>query len=192
MSDSPKRAGFAPARRIVFAAATVVASVTILATASAAPITSGKTVIKPDQDTFEALADMSIGVEPTGAAKFGHNGFKFPVSGGKTGGQSGKTIIDHRGGIAFFTEGGPSVKFSKLEIQAGNKVKVFAKSNHAAVRFLDIKGGQVSGTDTSLTVKGSKVTLAKAGAGVLSETFDADIQKGVPIGTGNLKATVGG
>jgi hypothetical protein len=192
VSDSPKRAGFARPRIIVFAAAVVVASVTILATASAAPITGGKTVLKPDQDTFEALADMSIGVEPTGAAKLGNNGFKFPISGGKLS-QSGKTVIDHRGGIAFFTEGGGSVKFSKLEAQAGaNKVKVFAKSDHSEVRFLDVKGGKVSGTDTSLTVKGAKASLAKPGAAILSEVFDTDIQKGVPVGVFNVKATIGG
>ena len=46
---------------------------------------------------------MSIGVEPTGAATLSNNGFEFPISGGEIGGQAGKTIIDHRGGIAFIT-----------------------------------------------------------------------------------------
>jgi hypothetical protein len=85
-------------------AVAVAGSLALVTSSSAEPVTGGNTLLKPDTGTFEGLADMSIGVDTTGAAKFGNKGAKFPVTGGIVG-EAGKDTIEHKGGIAFFREG---------------------------------------------------------------------------------------
>ena len=105
---------------------------------SPTPVTGGKTVLKFDQATGEGFADMSIGIQTTGAAKSGKHGFNFPIKGGDVN-TGPKGAIDHSGGLAFFTEGGPGVKFTKFAVKIGkNKTKLFAKSGGAEVRFIDL------------------------------------------------------
>jgi hypothetical protein len=166
----------------------------ISAAASADPVTGGKTVLKLDPDTAEGLADMSIGVTTTGAGKDGKNGLSFPIKGGDVK-EGPKGEITHRGGLGFFTEGGPGVKFTQFIVKIGTKkTKVFAKSDHAAVRFmdLDLSDATISGSaGANLKIKGADATLAKAGANVLSSTFDFPFRKGIPLGTVTIKAAVG-
>ena len=151
-------------------------------------------MLKPDQDTFEALADMSIGVETTGAATFGKNGAKFPISGGDIK-EGPRGSIEHRGGLAFFTEGGPGLKVSKFFVKIGKaKTKLFAKSGGAEVRFLDLdlKNATIGGSaGVNLTIKGAKAKLAKPAAQVMTDVFDFPFKKGIPIGTINVKAQIG-
>ena len=161
--------------------------------AGADPVTGGKTVLKFDQATGEGFADMSIGIDTTGAAKNGKRGFSFPIKGGDVN-EGPKGTIDHRGGLAFFTEGGPGVKFTKFAVKIGkNKTKLFAKSGGAEVRFmdLDLSTATIGGSaGTNLKIKGAEATLAKAGAEVLSTTFDFPFRKGIPMGTVTVKASL--
>src|SRR3712207_5637653 len=127
MRLSVKRAGPAGA----------VTGVLALAPASAAadPVTGGKTVLKPERDTLEGIADMSIGVETAGAASSGNKGFKFPVNGGDVN-EGPRGDITRRGGLIFFTEGGPGLKISKFTLKIGaNNAKLFGKSGGAEVKF---------------------------------------------------------
>ncbi len=184
--------------RAAAAVAVAGASLALVASAGAESVTGGKSVLKPDQATFEGFADMSIGVEATGAAKFGSKGAKFPVSGGDVDIDAATPtgLVNHRGGLAFFTEGGPGVKFSKFVVKLGkNKTKLFAKSGGAEVRFIDIKGvGETAGGGDSgvVVLKNAKATLAKEGAAVLTETFDFPFRKGIPLGKFTLKANFSG
>jgi hypothetical protein len=179
--------------RLLAVALAVGGSLGLVASSSAEPVTGGKTVLKPDVDTFEALADMSIGVDTTGAASFGNRGAKFPISGGIVG-EAGKDTIEHKGGIAFFREGGAGVKVSKLTVVLGkNKGKVFGKSDGAELAFLklDLSESEGSGVPGSITIKGAAASLTRQSAAVLSEAFDEDIRKGVPMGELKIKASVG-
>jgi Htaa len=178
----------------VLPAALVAGALALAPATNADPVSGGKTVLKPDADTFEALADMSIGVETTGAAKDGKNGLSFPITGGDVK-EGPKGEIDHKGGIAFFTEGGGSVKFSKFAVKIGkNKTKVFAKSDKATVRFfdLDLSDATISGSaGTNLKIKGAEATLAKQGAQVMSDVFNFPFKKGIPLGSVTVKASIG-
>lgn len=192
--EEAKRSRARIAARATAAVAVAGASLALVASAGAEQVTGGKTVLKPDQATFEGFADMSIGIEATGAAKFGGKGAKFPVSGGDVdiANATPTGLINHRGGLSFFTEGGPGVKFSKFVIKLGkNKSKLFAKSGGAELRFIDIKGvGETAGggDDGVVAIPNAKATLAKEGAEVLSETFDFPFRKGIPLGKINVKA----
>ena len=170
---------------------TLIVAALVVPAAVADPVTGGKTVLKFDQATGEGFADMSIGIEPTGAAQSKKHGFNFPISGGDVK-KGPKGTINHRGGLAFFTEGGPGVKFTKFQVKIGkNKTKLFAKSGGAQVRFidLDLSDATIGGSaGTNLKIKGADATLAKAGAQVLSETFNFPFRKGIPLGTVTVKA----
>ena len=177
-------------RRTAVAGTAVAASLALSATTAAAPLTDGKTTLKPDPDTMEGLADMSIGVEATGRAEFGANAAKFPITGGDVDSPT-KGSIEHTGGLAFFSEGGPSVKFSKFFVELRAKgPKLFAKSGGAEVRFmdLDLENAEFGVTESRLFVTGAEAALAKEGAEVLSETFGFPFRKGNPVGTIKVRA----
>jgi hypothetical protein len=180
--------------RTVIATA-VMALVSLLAMAalsSANGVVSGKTKLKPDSDTFEALADMSIAVETTGKAEFKPSGAKFPVSGGDIDPTAGfQGIYGHRGGLMFSRSDGAAIKFKHLTIEIEqNKAKLFASASGSELKLAALKNGQIAGTDTSFQLKDAEAELAKQGAEALSETFDFDFHKGIPLGTVTTKATV--
>jgi len=184
--------------RIGLAAVAAVAMTIATASAAADPVTGGKTVLKPDLDTFEGFADMSMSVGATGAARDAAKGVVFPISGGDVR-EGPKGSVEHRGGLVFAqnTPGGEILKLSKFTVRigAGGKTKLFAKSDHSEIRFLDLDlsdatiGGS-AGTD--LKIKGADATLAKPAAQLFSEVFDFPFRKGIPIGSMNLNATVSG
>ena len=174
----------------------VAAAMTVAGTAGADPVSGGKSVFKPDVDTFEGLADMSISVGATGAAEDKKRGVNFPISGGDV--KAGpKGTINHKGGLVFSrnTAEGGKVKFTQFIVKLGaTKAKLFAKSEHSAVRFmdLDLSDATISGSaGANLKIKGADASLAKAGAGVLTDTFAFPFQKGIPMGTMTVKAQVG-
>src|SRR5687767_6650083 len=117
-----------------------IAALTVAGTAGADPVTGGKSLFRPDVDTFEGFADMTISVGATGAAEDTPKGVTFPVTGGDfDAGPEGS--IEHRGGLVFSrnTAEGGVVKFTQFIVKVGKrKAKVFAKSDHAAVRFMDL------------------------------------------------------
>ena len=188
LSSSKRKRALVIAPLVAFCAALILAPASLADT-----VTGGKTVLKFDQATGEGFADMSIGIQSTGAAKDGKHGFNFPIKGGNV--KSGpKGLIDHKGGLAFFTEGGPGVKFTKFSVKIGKKkTKLFAKSGGAAVRFmdLDLSHATISGSaGTNLKIKNADADLGKAGAQVLSDTFSFPFHKGIHMGTMTIKATV--
>lgn len=184
-------------RRSIGAAVAVgLAAALIPAAASAGQVTGGKTVLHPDQATFEGFADMSISVGATGAAVDGHRGVKFPITGGDVT-DAPKGSIEHKGGLVFSRNTAESgvVKFTKftVKISASGKAKLFAKSDHSEVRFidLDLTDADVTATPgTKLRIKNAAATLAKQGAAVLTDVFDFPFRKGIPIGLVTIKATL--
>jgi hypothetical protein len=170
------------------------AVLSVLSMATAASADSGgigTTKLALDPDTAEALADMGIGIEPTGNARFAQGFLKFEVKNGQI--VDGKGQLAHTGGIAMSMEGGSSVKFTQFILKVGNsKGKVFAKSDHAAVRLFDVDlTGQAAGrSEFNFRVKEAPTTLAKPGAEVLSDTFDFPFRKGTDIGLLTAKADV--
>jgi hypothetical protein len=181
------------ARVLTALVATAAAVALALATAAvASPVSSGKTKLALDPDTVEGFADMGIGITTTGAARTAQGFLKFPVKGGDIK-PNGRGEVDHKGGIAFFREGDVenpgSVKFSQFIVKIGaDKAKVFAKSDHAAVRLFDIDlEGQAQGRAFDFRIKDADTTLAKEGAQVLSDTFDFPFDKGIDMGHTTIK-----
>jgi hypothetical protein len=182
-------------KRLAAGAATILA-LALAGPAGADPVTGGKSVLDPDVDTFEGFADMSISVGATGAARDTPKGVDFPVSGGNLR-KNLKGQVPQHGGLVFSrnTAEGGVVKLSQfITVFDGTKAKVFAKSDHAAVRFLDLDLNAVStnATGTRTTIHRAKATLAKQGADVLSDTFDFPFRKGIPMGKMTIKLDLEG
>ena len=182
--------------RIAIVGAVAAAALFVVTAASADPVTGGKTAFHPDQDTFEGFADMSISVGATGAARDGRNAVNIPIKGGDIG-EGPKGSIEHKGGLVFAqnTSSGEIVKFTQftIEIAASGKTKLFAKSEHSEVRFmdLDISDATISGSaGTDLKIKNAEASLGKQGAAVLTEAFDFPFGKGIPMGTMTIKASL--
>ena len=176
---------------VAIAAASVAAMLAMGALSSANGVKSGKTKLRPDVDTFEALADMSISVETTGQAEFKPSGAKFPISGGDIDPNAGfQGIYGHKGGLMFSRSDGASVKFNRLEIVIDKQVKLFAFADDDPIKLAKLQGGAIAGTDTEFEVQNFKTLLSKQGAEVLTETFDFPFQKGIPLGRITSKATI--
>jgi hypothetical protein len=173
--------------------ALVLAMAMVVAQTSANGVKSGKTKLKPDPDTFEALADMSIAVETTGAAEFKPSGARFPVSGGDIDPTAGfQGIYGHKGGLLFSrSTDGAEVKFRHLTIEIEkNKAKLFASASGGELKLAKLVDGKLSGTDTSFQLKKAETSLSRQGAEALTETFDFPFRKGIPLGTVTTKATI--
>ena len=179
-------------RRSALATAAAIASLALAATSAAAPVTGGKTLLRPDRGTVEGLADMGIGIETSGQAGFGSKGAKFPITGGDVDARDPvRGSIEHAGGLVFFTEGGASVKFSKFVIRLRSEgPKLFAKSDGAEVRFLDLdlERAVIGVSERNYQINNADATLAKEGAAVLTETFGFPFEKGIRAGEVNLRA----
>ncbi|MQA74621.1 MAG: hypothetical protein GEU88_09830 [Solirubrobacterales bacterium] len=191
--DAGKEVRAGLAARVALPVVAIAAMLALAAPASADRVTGGKTVLTPDDDTFELLADSSVGIEATGAAKENKNGYAFPIRGGNVK-EGPRGSIEHRGGLAFFTEGGAGDKFSQFTAQIGKrKVKVFAKSDKSEIRFLDLDldDARIGGSEgVNLNIKG-EAELAKEAAKVLSADFDVPLRKGDDMGVLKIRAKVG-
>jgi hypothetical protein len=180
------RDGAATTRRLTLPLALLLAMAALLGLAGSAEAKQlGDTTLKPNAQTFEGLADLGIGVAPTGPAKATKKGIAFPITGAKLDKDlTGR--IEHKGGLKFESEGA-KLKVKNFLIKIGEeKAKLFADAGGSQIRLLDLSLKKAKVSNGGKTVKGVKATLAKPAAEALSATFGADFQKGIPIG----KATV--
>lgn len=169
-------------RRLLTAVAAVAAiALTFGLTASAEAKSLGKTTLKPNVSTFEALSDLGVSVTPLKPAKAGKKGISFPITGAKLNKNlTGK--IDHSGGLKF-AGGGAKLAVKNFLVKIGkNKSFLYAYAGKAKVKLLSLDLSKAKLRNKGATVTNVKAALAKPGAQALSATFGADIPKGLPIG----------
>lgn len=166
-------------RRVI--AVLAVAAVSLGAATTAEAKDLGTTTLKPNVDTFEALADLGVAVTPIGKAEATRRGVAFPITGAKLS-QDLVGKIDHKGGLKFASESA-KLKVKNFQVKIGEeKAKLFAFAGQDKVRLLDLNLDKAKVKNDGKTVKGVKATLAKAGAEALSATFGTQIDKGTKIG----------
>jgi hypothetical protein len=155
-------------------------------------VISGKTVLSPDTDTFEALSDYGVTVTPVEGAKGNNHGLVFPIVRGEVSDQVVGTI-EHSGGVQFTNANtGATLVLDDFLIKFGNsKTKLFATSGTDAYRFLnlDMSGSSFGGhPGGALKIHDIQASLAKPAAKALTELVGTDINKDTPIGTLKVKA----
>lgn len=155
-------------------------------------VVSGKTVLSPDIEMFEALNDYGVTATPVEDADTNNKGFVFPITGGEVRNDVVGTI-EHSGGIQFTNANtGSTVTFDDFLVKIGkSKAKLFATTGTDAVRFLnlDLSGSRISGDQGGdLKIKNVEATLAKPATPILSEVVGAEINKNAPIGVLKIKA----
>jgi hypothetical protein len=159
-------------------------------------VVSGKSVLAPDVDTFEALSDYGITVTAVEGAKANNHGLVFPITGGTVKAPGPTGTIEHSGGIQFANSSGAALVFDDFLVKIGhNKGKLFVTSGTDAFRFLnlDLSSATISGQQgADLKIKNIDATLAKPGAKALSTFVGTPIDKGTEIGTLKVKALTQG
>lgn len=156
-------------------------------------VVSGKSVLSPDVDMFEALNDYGVTATPVEGAKANNKGFVFKITGGEVTAPGPTGTIEHSGGIEFTNANtGATVTFDDFLVKLGrNKAKLFATTGTDAMRFLnlDLSDATVSGSQgADLKIKNLDATLARPATAVLSDVVGAEINKNAPIGTLKIKA----
>jgi Htaa len=159
-------------------------------------VVSGKSVLSPDIDTFEALNDYGITVTPVEGAKANNKGLVFPITGGVVKAPGPTGTIEHSGGLQFTNSSGATLVVDDFLVKLTHeKGKLFVTSGTDAFRFLtlDLSNATISGQQgADLKIKNLDATLAKPGAKALSAFVGTPIDKGTEIGTLKVKAQTQG
>jgi hypothetical protein len=177
--DSSTRVQAGLTKKAAVALTALVASFAFMV-GSADAKTLGKTTLKPDVATFEALAGLGIAVEPIGKAKATDNGISFPISDADLS-ENLTGTIEHKGGLRFY-DGHEEVKVKNFLVRIGReKAKLFSTGG-AELKLLKLDLSKAKVRAGGTVVKGIRSELTKQSAQALSATFDAPIAKGTPIG----------
>ena len=97
-------------KRYLTAAAAITATALVLAPAASADVdlTGGATTLKLDRKAAAALQGLGVTVAPTGRARAGKAGVRFPITGGRIDPATAAGTIRHAGGLRF-SAGGKSL-----------------------------------------------------------------------------------
>jgi hypothetical protein len=155
-------------------------------------VDSGKTVLSPDIDTFEALSDYGVTVTAVEGAKENAHGLVFPITGGAVKAPGPTGSIEHSGGVQFTSSSGAVLVLDNFFVKLGHgKAKLFATSGTDEYRFLnlDMSSAVISGSQgADLKIKNIDATLAKPAAKALTTFVGTPIDEGTEIGTLKVKA----
>ena len=157
---------------------------------------SGKTWLKIDEDTADALSDEGVKVEATGAAKGPTDErpyFTFPIVGGKVDNDPLGGKIVHSGGLSF-SAGSEEVVVKRFVIDLDRGVltaKVAGTGQRIDLLRLgapeDVKVGS-----ERIVLKGVDAKLTSQAATALNEAFDTDLfERGLLIGEATVIAKYG-
>jgi hypothetical protein len=160
------------------------------------PLSGGKTLLKIDEDTADALSKAGVEVEATGAAvgpTDKHPYFAFPIVGGKVDKKPLGGKIVHSGGLSF-SAGSKSVVVKRFVIELNRAVltaKVAGTGQRIALLNLgtpdDVKVG-----DGRIVLKGVDAKLTNQAAEALNEALDTDLfARGLLIGETTVIAKYG-
>ncbi len=154
-------------------------------------VVSGKSVLAPDVDTFEALSDYGVTVTPVEGARANNRGLVFPIEGGQVSSNVTGTI-EHSGGMQFMDSSGAELVVDDFLVKLGKKKgKLFVTSGTDAFRLLnlDISDSRISGEQGgALKIKNIEASLARPGAKALTSFVGTRIDKGTPMGILKVKA----
>jgi len=182
------RAGFALVAAI---------AVTLVVASPASASKLGSSTLKPNHGTFEAFADIGIGVEATGKAKFTDKGLHLPITSGKVDPETGEAKFVHTGGVEF-SMNGAAIEFEDLIVKvAGHKNLIKASVGSDKTRFADLNAKKLDIVQkgTKFTYSNIKVFLAKKSAKAIEKALslsdDYDLA-GIKLGKLTTKFKSGG
>ncbi len=159
--------------------------------ANTTQVSGGKTLLKLDADTADALSDAGVKVEATGKATgpTGNGVFRFPIVAVKVdkdplGGQ-----IVHSGGLAF-SAGSERVVVQRFVIDLDRGVltaEVAGADQRIALLDLGAPKGGVKVSSERLVLKDVNAKLTAQAAAALNEAFDTELfEAGLLIGVATV------
>jgi hypothetical protein len=180
-------------RRVFALTGTAVASLALVAGATANGVKSGEIKLKPDRDTFEALADMGIAVKPKGSARFRDGAFAFPATGGDVDPDAAyQGLVGGDGALKLIRESdGAKLKLKNVQfVIHKRKADLGGFADGAFVKLAKVDRYGILSDGNSFDLKMGKATLSRVGAEVLSDTFDFPFRRGIPLGRVAVSAKV--
>src|ERR671913_916701 len=204
---SPGRSGMSAPALVTFASAIVALVVLALSATTAQSaerhngnaiaLSGGKTWLKIDKDTADALSDASVKVEATGAAvgpTAARPYFTFPIVGGKVDKDPLGGRIVHSGGLSFSADS-EKVVVKRFVIDVDRAVltaKVAGTGQRIALLRLGAPEGAKVGSER-IVLRGVDAKLTAQAAKALNEAFDTDLfAGGLLIGEATVNAKIGG
>ncbi len=160
------------------------------------PLSGGKTLLKIDKDTADALSDAGVEVEATGAAvgpTDKHRYFAFPIVGGKVDKKPLGGKIVHSGGLRF-SAGSESVTVKRFVIDLDRAIltaKVAGTDQRIDLLMLGAPDSAKVG-DGRIVLKGVDARLTSEAAKALNAALDTDLfARGLLIGEATVIAKYG-
>jgi hypothetical protein len=172
--------------KAIFAIVAAIA-LTLVVASPASAAKAGSSTLQLKKQTFEAFADIGIGVEPTGKAKFNKNGLHIPISSGKVDPETGKAKFVHKGGVEF-SMNGYSISLDNLIAKIASKNVIKAEVGGGKTRFADLNTKKLDIQEKKngkFLYSNIKVFIAKKGAKAIEKALhlssDYDLN-GVKLG----------
>jgi hypothetical protein len=156
-----------------------------------AKIGGGKTLLKLDRGTAEALGDAGVRVSAVGDATgpAGSPVFAFNVTGGKVDDDPAGGKIRHSGGLAF-SGGGDRLVVKRFVINLDKGV-LTARAGGDRVPLLALRGGKANLEGPVVRLSDVRAKLTPEAAAALNATFDTRLfKRGLPIGEASTTATL--
>lgn len=177
-------------KRILTAvAATAVAALALAPAASAdVDLTGGATTLKLDRKAAAALKGLGVSVAPTGRARAGRAGVRFPITGGRIDPATAAGAIRHAGGLRF-SAGGKSLTLRSPRVAVGRKILLSARVRGTRVHLLQLSGARVSRSGFNTNVRRLRARLTGKAAKALNATFGVHaFRKGLRLGTARVRS----
>ena len=176
-------------KRTLTAAATAVAALALAPAASAdVDLTGGATTLKLSRGTAAALDSLGVSVAPTGRARAGSAGVRFPITGGRIDPATAAGAIRHAGGLRF-SAGGKSLTLRSPRVAVGRRIMLSARVGGRRVHLLQLTGARVSRSGFNTNVSGLRARLTQKAASALNATFGVRaFKKGLRLGTARVRS----
>jgi hypothetical protein len=177
-------------KRYLTAAAAIAATALALAPAASADVdlTGGATTLKLDRKTAAALQGLGVSVAPTGRARAGKAGVRFPITGGRIDPATAAGTIRHAGGLRF-AAGGKSLTLRSPRVSVGRQIRLSARVGGQRVHLLKLTGARVSRSGFNTNVSGLRARLTQKAAAALNATFGVTaFEPGLRLGTARVRS----
>ena len=176
-------------KRTLTAAATTVAALALAPAASAdVDLTGGATTLKLSRGAAAALDGLGVSVAPTGRARAGSAGVRFPITGGRIDPATAAGTIRHAGGLRF-SAGGKRLTLRSPRVAVGRRIMLSARVGGQRVHLLRLTGARVSRAGFNTNVSGLRARLTQKAATALNATFGVTaFKKGLLLGTAKVRS----
>lgn len=172
-------------------AASLVALAAAAPAAEAARLDDGRTRLRFDAATFQAIDSAGLVVATAAPARAGRLRAAFPIIGGDANPANGRGFYSHRGALAFTDGGDRIVQLQQLRTSVGGRHPLLtARVGNARITVAVLKGrAKVTHDADFVRLKGLRAVLTSTAADALNAALATDVfERGVKLGRVDTRA----